>query len=65
MKIEITKKQALYLLEAVDVCCSEGFVPDKEQAQIISSLQNIYKAYDDDIFYSNSTTSTGIAKEAK
>ena len=47
MKIQITKKQADYLLMAIEICSDEIRLPDKEEAEIISSLINI----DNDYYY--------------
>ena len=45
MKVRITKKQADYLLMAIEVCSNEIQPPDKEEAEIISSLININNDY--------------------
>ena len=45
MKIRITKKQADYLLMAIEICSDEIHPPDKEEAEIISSLININNDY--------------------
>ena len=41
--MEITGKQADYLLTCIDVAVDEGFVPDKEESQVIQQLQAIAK----------------------
>ena len=40
-KIAITKRQALYLLGAIEVYSDEVRPPDKEEAVIITALMNI------------------------
>ena len=45
MKINITTKQADYLLMAIEICSDEIRLPDKEEAEIISSLINIDNDY--------------------
>ena len=40
-KIAITKRQALYLLGAIEVYSDEVRPPDKEEAGIITALMNI------------------------
>ena len=47
---EITSKQANYLLTCIDVAVDEGFVPDKEESQVIQQLQGISKGYIDQEF---------------
>ena len=41
MKITITALQARYLLTAINICTEELQPPNKEEAEIITSLQNI------------------------
>ena len=41
MKINITKRQAMYILDAIDVFPDEVRPPDKEESGMITSLQNI------------------------
>ena len=42
-EMEITSKQANYLLTCVDIAVSEGFTPNKEEAQIVQQLHIISK----------------------
>ena len=41
MKLNITKKQARYILFAIEIACEEHFPPDKEEAQVIVPLSNM------------------------
>jgi hypothetical protein len=45
MKIRITKKQADYLLMAIEYYSNDIHPPDEEEAEIISSLININNDY--------------------
>ena len=41
MKLNLTTKQASYILKAIEIATGEGFPPDKEEAQVIVPLSNV------------------------